>query len=249
MRDKNQFKNIFHHLFLIPRLSFTPDSAAEQHRRMEDGVCSQFIKLCLCCSFLLSLFPYSTVGSLPQGTDLQKWTAAVWIPSGIPVGDPQVLTENLLQQGCCSIGHRSWQEPAHHWLSTGCSFLQDIFTSSREGSSTRTPEWISPPPRTSMGYRETICIAMAFTTGCRRIFAPVPGAPPFLPSSLIMVSEGLFYSHTLTPLSAVAGFFLPFLKYFIMEVLTMSLTGSASASGRSVLELGGTGSLKHGSSF
>lgn len=245
MRDKNQFKNIFHHLFLIPRLSFTPDSAAEQHRRMEDGICSQFIKLCLCCSFLLSLFPYSTAGSLPQGTDLQKWTAPVWIPSGGSTGPNRksVPARVLLHWP------QAWQEPAHHWLSTGCSFLQDIFTSSREASSTRTPEWICPPPRTSMGYRETICIAMAFTTGCRRIFAPVPGAPPFLPSSLIMVSEGLFYSHTLTPLSAVAGFFLPFLKYFIMEVLTMSLTGSASASGRSVLELGGTGSLKHRSSF
>lgn len=121
-REKNQFKNIFHHLFLIPRLSFTPDSAAEQHRRMEDGVCSQFINLCLCCSFLLSLFPYSTAGSLPQGTDLQKWTAAVWIPSGGSTGPnrksaparvllhwPQVLTG-----ACPSLALHRLQLPSRH---------------------------------------------------------------------------------------------------------------------------------------
>jgi len=41
-----------------------------------------------------------------------------------------------------------------------------------------------------------------FFTGYRGISAPVPGAPPSPPSSLILVSAGWFLSHILTPLLA-----------------------------------------------
>jgi len=44
-------------------------------------------------------------------------------------------------------------------------------------------------------------------------------------------------------------FFLPFLKYVITEVLPPLLIGLALASSRSVLELAGTGFIRHGGSF
>lgn len=37
-------------------------------RKMWNGGCSQFITLCLCQSFLIMLFPFSSVGSLPWDT-------------------------------------------------------------------------------------------------------------------------------------------------------------------------------------
>jgi len=44
-------------------------------------------------------------------------------------------------------------------------------------------------------------------------------------------------------------FFLPLLKYVITEVLPPSLMGLALASGKSVLEPAGTGSIKQGGIF
>jgi len=44
-------------------------------------------------------------------------------------------------------------------------------------------------------------------------------------------------------------FFLPLLKYVITEALPPSLVGLASASGESILEPAGIGSLRHGGSF
>uniref|UniRef100_A0A8B9G2K7 Ig-like domain-containing protein n=1 Tax=Amazona collaria TaxID=241587 RepID=A0A8B9G2K7_9PSIT len=71
---------------------------------------------------------------------------------------------------------------------------------------------ISAPLCTSMGCRG-ISAPSCTSMGCRGVFALVPGAPALLPpSSLILVSAGLFLLHILTPLSAVACLFLPFLK-------------------------------------
>uniref|UniRef100_A0A8V5FWL0 Uncharacterized protein n=1 Tax=Melopsittacus undulatus TaxID=13146 RepID=A0A8V5FWL0_MELUD len=64
----------------------------------------------------------------------------------------------------------------------------------------------------SMGYRG-ISAPPWTSIGCRGVFALVPGAPPLLlASSLILVPAELFLLHLLTPLSAVACQFLPFLK-------------------------------------
>jgi len=52
-----------------------------------------------------------------------------------------------------------------------------------------------------MGYRGTACLITVFSTGCRGISALVPGAPPHPPSSLTLMSEELFLSRFLTPLS------------------------------------------------
>ena len=68
------------------------------------------------------------------------------------------------------------------------------------------------------------------------------------PSSLTLVSAGLFLSHVLTPpfwLLFHSGFF-PLLEYVITEVLPPSLMGSALARGGSILEPAGIGSIGHG---
>jgi len=95
----------------------------------------------------------------------------------------------------------------------------------------------------SVGCGRTTCCTMFFTTGSGRISAPVPGVSP-PPSSLTLVSEGLFllhFSHS-SPTAAVQHFS-PFLKYVITEVPPASLMASAFASDESLLELAGTGSV------
>jgi len=62
--------------------------------------------------------------------------------------------------------------------------------------------WISAPPWTSVSCRGTSCITIVFTMGCRRIAAPVPGAPRPPPSSPALVSAGLFLSYSHSPVPA-----------------------------------------------
>jgi len=67
-----------------------------------------------------------------------------------------------------------------------------------------------------------------------------------------LVSAELFLSHALTPhfwLLLVLCRVFPLLHCVIPEVLPPSLMGSALASGGSVLELSGTGSVGHRGSF
>ncbi|KAM6059669.1 uncharacterized protein LJ206_014270 isoform 2-T2 [Theristicus caerulescens] len=64
----------------------------------------------------------------------------------------------------------------------------------------------------------------------------------------ISIVVSLTCSHFSLP-AAVVEQFLPLLKYVIAEALPPSLMGSALASGESVLELAGTGSVGHGGSF
>jgi len=81
-----------------------------------------------------------------------------------------------------------------HELSTGCSFLWGIST----------------------------CLGVGYSTGCRvdicstRVFQGLQRSKLHLhhpPSSLTLVSAGLFLSHFLTSLKAATQHFLPFLKY------------------------------------
>ena len=112
--------------------------------------------------------------------------------------------------------------------------------------------WISAPPWTSMGCRGTTCLTMVFIMSCKgRLSAPVSRAPPPPPSSLMLVFAELFLSRHLTPLSQLPShrsFFCPF-SNIIPEVLPSLLIGLALASSRSILEPGGTGSIRHRGSF
>jgi len=67
--------------------------------------------------------------------------------------------------------------------------------------------WISAPPWNSMDCRATVCFTMVFSTGCRGISAPAPGAPPPPPSSLTLVSAELFLSLSLLSSTSVRFFF------------------------------------------
>jgi len=88
--------------------------------------------------------------------------------------------------------------------------------------------------------------------GCRgKISAPVSGAPHPSPSSLTLVSAELFLSHRLTPLSELLLHCrcCPLLKYVLTEALPLSLIGLTLASGGSILETAGAGSIRYGGSF
>lgn len=87
------------------------------------------------------------------------------------------------------------------------------------------------------------CHTLLFYIAYRGISALAPRGPHFSD----LVPAGLF-SHIFLLLSHIyiAQCFLQFLKYVIVsEVPTVSLTGSALASGKSGLDLVGTGSVQH----
>jgi len=107
--------------------------------------------------------------------------------------------------------------------------------------------WISAPPWTSMGCRGTTCLTTVFSTGCRGTSALVPGAPPppsFFTDLGVCRVVSLTSSHSSIPAAVVQQPF-PLLKYVMPEALPPSLMGSALASGGSILEPAGIGSIKH----
>jgi len=123
-------------------------------------------------------------------------------PSGIgcsSVGPPQ--GHKSCQQTCSSMGCSlpvstgPGRSPLQRGLSTGsCKHPCALARCPQRAACGCVPPW------TSMGYRGTACLTMVFSTGCKGISAPVPGAPP-PPPSLTLVSAELFLSHFLTPLS------------------------------------------------
>lgn len=87
-----------------------------------------------------------------------------------------------------------------HRLSMSCGFFQGIPTCCGGGFST--------------GCSVDSCFTMV-SMGCGGITAPVPGAPPLLPSSMTLVFTELFVTHTLTSLSQLLwSSFYPFLNIF-----------------------------------
>jgi len=89
----------------------------------------QFIELCLCRSFLLMLFPGTSVGSHPRGAILHELLQLSrfhgvqsfrnrLLQCGSPMG-PQNLTENLLPHELLSTGRSSWQQPSLVWALHG----------------------------------------------------------------------------------------------------------------------------------
>jgi len=168
-------------------------------------------------------------GSLPWGAVPQEQAAPAWVPHRVtsPASKPALAWaplskgpgRNLLQ---CRLPTGSQPPPG-----IPCSDM---------GSSLGC-RWVSAPLWASMGCRDTACLTMVCSRGCRGTSALAPGAPPAPPSALIVVSAGLVLSHSLTPLSCCRFFFFIPFKYVIPEALQPSLMGSALASGGSVLEL------------
>jgi len=80
--------------------------------------------------------------------------------------------------------------------------IKEVFPDFREAEvpQLRAAEWTSGPLWTSMGFKGSACLTMVFSTGCRGISAPAPGAPPPSPSALTLVSAELLLSHCVTPL-------------------------------------------------
>ena len=174
---------------------------------------------------LLTLFPCSSMGSLPRETVLHELLQRESFP-------PAAVLHELLQRGSLPWGAVLWEQTAPAWvprgvtspaskpapawapLSTGPQVLPGACSSagfprghsllrasacSGVGSSTGC-RWISAPPWTSMGCRGTACLTVVFPMGCRGISAPAPPPAP----SLTLVSAWLFFSHILTPLSLAA---------------------------------------------
>jgi len=179
----------------------------------------------------------------PRAAVLQEQAVPVWVPDGVtspaskpaPACAPLSMGPQVLAGACSSTG-----PPTGSQLPSGIHLLQHWVPSMGY-------RWRSDPLWTSTG-----CLTMVFITSCQgRLSALASRAPPPPPSSLTLVPAGLFLSHSLTPLSAAISpqLFLPLLKSVIPKVLPPSLMALALARGGSVLELAGTGSVRHGGSF
>ena len=144
-------------------------------------------------------------GFIPWAAVLQEQAAPAWVPHRVtspvrkpaPAWAPLSMGPQVLQGACSSIG-----SPWGHRLLQACPCSGVGFSVSCR--------WISTPLWTSMGCGVTACLTVVLSTGCRRIFAPVPGATPPPPSPTLMSAQ-LLLSHILTPLSCCncAGFFPP----------------------------------------
>jgi len=87
------------------------------------------------------------------------------------VGSSLSMGPQVLPGGCSSAGSPAGHSLLRASICSGVGFSMGC-------------RWISAAPWTSMGYRGTTCLTMIFSTGCKGISAPVPGAPPSPPSSL-----------------------------------------------------------------
>jgi len=173
------------------------------------------------------------------------------------VGPPQ--GHKPYQQTCSGVGsslHGSagpGRSLLHHGLPMGSQPPSGIHLLQQELPSTGY-RWRSAPLWNPMDCRGTTCLTMVFITGYRgRLSAPTFQAPP--PPSFFTdlgvcraVSLTSSYCSLYPAVSPAEFFFLPLLNYVIPEVLLPSLTGLALASSGSVLELAGTGFIRHGRS-
>jgi len=195
---------------------------------------------CLCHSFLLrggllTLFPCSSMGSLPWETVLHKLLQCESFRQG-------AVLHKLLQHGSISKGAVLQEQTAPAWVPHGvtsparkptpawsplCTGPQVLAGACSSMGSPRHHSllwvrplcsgmgsfvgrrWISDPPWTSTGCRGTVCLTMVFSTGCRECLLQrlEHCLPCFSPGSWCL----LFLSH-LTPLSTAffAAVFHPF---------------------------------------
>jgi len=171
-----------------------------------------------------------------------------------PTGS-QALPANLLQCGLLSPWvHRSCQEPAPAWGSPRGHSLLQASTCSGVGSLPqatggdllhRGPPWAAGEQRASPWSSSQVAREGSLLRHFGHLLSP--------PSSLTLVSEELFLSHHLTPLSKCRlscrdFFLLPLLKYVTTEALPPLVIGLALGSGGSILEPAGAGFIRHGDS-
>ena len=119
-------------------------------------------------------------GSSHSVTDASRKPAPVWPPLHRP---------QLLSGPCSSIGSL-WAEASFR-----------VHLPATAWGPPQAAGWVSTPLWTFVDCKGTTCFTMVLTTGCRGTSAPVSGLPPPPPSSLILMSEELFLSEILSPLS------------------------------------------------
>lgn len=213
-----------------------------------------FVTACLCHSFLLTRFPFFTVGlSLKlqsfmncscmcpsqrlqlfknssntgplHGLQSCRKTAPIWVPFR-----PQLLPN------CSSMGSSPWavvhaKSLFQCGLSMDCSFLQGISTCSSMGS--------------SMGLQGDNLLHHAPLCGLQGILCSSTWSTsePFF--SDLEICRVVFLTLFLTPHRTAVQCFLLFLKYAITEMPPVLMIRSALVSGVSILELAVNGSLHH----
>jgi len=192
--------------------------------------------LCLCCSFLLALFPCCGVGSLPQEGYSPCQTVALWVlPTGCgssKTAPAWTLSMRYSPSGmdCSSMGPTRTaapaSKPAPAWALHGLQLLSGHIHLLWRVVLRRVqcgyllwcgPLWAAGAQPASL---------QVFSMGCSGIPAPAPGAPPSPPPSLTLVSAGLFISRfsCLSYIAAVQHF-LPFLTYVIDRGTTSTVDG------------------------
>jgi len=186
-------------------------------------------------------------GSFPRGAVLQEQAAPAWVPTGSQALPANLLWRGLLSPRVC----RSWQEPAPEWAAHRvtasfrhkCALAWGPFHGLQlDICSTVDLHGVQGDSLPHHGLLhelqgKTLCSG-AWSTS----------SPSFSTDLGVCRAVSLTSSH-FSLLTAIPQQVFPLLKYVIIEALPPSLMRSALASGGSVLEPAGTGSIRHGGSF
>lgn len=162
---------------------------------------------------------------------------------GYPIG-LQVLRENMFLHGCLS----PWATgPLSVLLQHRLPLLHLSFRAALAWRLPQTTVWISIPLWTSMSCRRSPCVTTVFMIGSgEKLFSSsLSTSSPLLLRPWCCQS---CFSHIFSVLSVLQCCF-TLLKCLITEILSLSLMCSALASGKSILELVGNGSVHHTDNF
>jgi len=189
-------------------------------------------------------------GSFPQGAVPQEQAAPAWVPHRVkspaskpaPAWAPLSVGPQVLAAACSSTGS-PW---GHSFLQAStCSGIGSLPQATGGDLLHRRPPWTTSgqpasPWSSSQAARENSLLQHLENV------LPLPLHWPWYLQTC--------FSHIVSLLSlnchfSQQFFFLPLLNYVITEALPPSLIGLALASSGSILELAGTGSIRHGGSF
>jgi len=224
---------------------------------------------------LLTLFPSSSLTSLSRETVLHKLLQCESFPRAAALhellqGGSFPWGADLQGTGCSSVGPPQGHKPGQQTCSSVGSSLHGATDPGKSLLQCRLSTGSQLPSSVHLlwcgvlhGLQVEICLTVDLH-GLQGHSLPHHGRhhelQGHLCSSAWSTSSPSFctdpgvcraVSHHLTPLFSCssADFFSPLLNYVIPKVLPLSLMGSALASGGSVLEPAGTGSVGHGGSF